>query len=219
MINSRVFVSIAVWAALLPFAVLPAGAAQVLRGHVPEAVAVSRAVGAMERNARMSLSIELPLRNQDGLDNLLKQLIDPASPNFRQYLTAEQFAERFGPTREDYQAVIDFAAAHGLQVTGTHPNRMILDVSGTAGDVERALHVNLVRWYHTGRGEFFAPDTDPQLDLDVQVLAIGGLNNFALPHPMNLQSQALSATKPLTTGSGPAGLFIGNDFRAAYAPG
>ncbi len=218
MINSRVFRSIAVWVALLPFAALPAGAAQVLRGHVPEAVAASRAVGPMARNARMNLSIELPLRNQDELDDLLKQLIDPANPNFRQYLTAEQFAERFGPTQDDYQALTDFATAHGLQVTGTHPNRMILDVNGTAADIERALHVNLMRWRHAARGEFFAPDTDPQLDTNVQILAIGGLNNFALPHPMDLQPQTLSATKPLTTGSGPAGLFIGNDFRAAYAP-
>ena len=32
-----------------------------------------------------------------------------ASPNFHHYLTPEQFTEKFGPSQEDYQAVIDFA--------------------------------------------------------------------------------------------------------------
>ena len=38
-------------------------------------------------------------------------------PNYHHYLTPEQFTERFGPTEQDYQAVIAFAKANGLTVT------------------------------------------------------------------------------------------------------
>jgi subtilase family serine protease len=61
------------------------------------------------RSTHLNLAIGLPLRNQDGLELLLQQLSDPTSPNYQQYLTPEQFTEQFGPTEEDYKALIDFA--------------------------------------------------------------------------------------------------------------
>jgi len=166
----------------------------------------------------MNLAIGLPLRNQSELASLVQQIADPASPNYRHYLTPEQFAERFGPTEADYQALASFLRANGLEVTGTHPNRMILDVSGSVEDVERTLHVNILRWSHPTRGEFFAPDREPSIDAGVEILDISGLDNFSVPRPMDLRVAPLGKANPLTTGSGPGGLFIGGDFRAAYAP-
>ncbi len=60
----------------------------------------------------------LPLRNKEALTNLLHELYDPASPNYRQFLTPEQFAEQFGPSEADYQAVIAFANAQGFDGHG-----------------------------------------------------------------------------------------------------
>ena len=94
---------------------------------------------AVFRHEHLNLAIGLPLRNEQALDDLLQQIYDPASPNFRHYLTPEQFTEQFGPTEQDYQAVIDFAKANGLTVTGTHPNRVVLDVSGSVADIERVF--------------------------------------------------------------------------------
>ena len=150
---------------------------------------------------------------------MLQQLSDPTSPNYQQYLTPEQFTVQFGPTEEDYKALIDFAESNGLVVTATHPNRTILDVSGAAADIENAFHVNIMSYWHPVRGAFYAPDREPSLDFDIQTLDISGLDNFELPRPMALETIPLTQTTPFVTGSGPAGLFIGKDFRAAYAPG
>ena len=196
-----------------------ASAGQRLRGHVPEAVGASRALGPVGRATRMNLALGLPLRNQSELAALVQQVADPASPNYRHYLTPEQFAERFGPTEADYHALASFLRAGGLEVTGTHPNRMILDVAGPAAAVERIFHVNLFRWSHPSRGEFFAPDREPFIDGNVEILDVSGLDNFSVPRPIDLHRLPLGKAQPLTTGSGPAGLFIGGDFRAAYAPG
>lgn len=177
------------------------------------------AVRPLPRSERMSLAIGLPLRNQEELDGFLKDVSDPASPNFRRYLTSAQFADRFGPSEADYQALAAFLEANGLAVTGTHPNRMILDVSGSVADVESTFHLNMMTWRHPTRGEFFAPDREPSLDAGVTILDITGLDNFTVARPMDLKFHPFNAATPLTTGSGPAGLFTGNDFRSAYAPG
>jgi subtilase family serine protease len=167
----------------------------------------------------MNLAIGLPLRNQNALNELLIQLSDPASPNFGHYLTAAQFAAEFGPTEEDYQSVIRFARENGLAVTATHPNRVLLDVSGDVSTIEKVLHVRMMTYDHAARGRFYAPDREPSLDLETKVLDISGLDNFVLPQPMNLKTMSLSEARAYVTGSGPGGYFIGKDFRAAYAPG
>src|SRR5580693_6001330 len=95
-----------------------------LSGHVPGIVANLKAKGSLQDTNQLYLAIGLPLRNTNALADLLSQLYDPASPNYHKYLSPGQFAAQFGPSQEDYQAVIDFARSHGLVVIGTHSNRM-----------------------------------------------------------------------------------------------
>ena len=75
----------------------------------------------------------MPLRNQTELTNLLERLYDPTSPDYHQFLSVAQFTEQFGPTEQDYQAVIDFAKANGFTVTDTPQNRLLVDVNGSVG--------------------------------------------------------------------------------------
>ena len=217
---SRIVVAVGV--AVLFSTANPARAAgrQLLQGHVPEAAFHLQALGHLPATNRLSLAIGLPLRNETELDSLLRQIYDPGSPNFRQYLTPEQFTERFGPTEQDYQAVINFANANGLTVTGTHPDRAVLEVSGPVADIERALHVTLQTYRHPREARnFYAPDVEPSLDLAVPILQISGLNNYSLPHP-NLKVRPLTHTSAMTPnyGSGPNNTYLGSDFRAAYVP-
>src|SRR5438270_8480375 len=96
-----------------------------------------------------------------GLEDFLIQVYDPASPRFHQYLTPAEFSARFGPTAEDYQAVIDFALTNGLTVTETHGNRLLLDVEGPVKAVERAFHVTMRSYRHPKEArDFFAPDSE-----------------------------------------------------------
>lgn len=195
---------------------------QVLKGHVPEAVASLRPVARLQGGQRLHLAIGLPLRNRESLTNLLQQLYDPASPAYHQFLKPEQFTAAFGPTEADYQALARFATAHGLSVSGAHPNRMLLEVSGSVADVEEAFHVNLRVYPHpTEPRTFYAPDVEPAMDLDVPVQTVAGLNNYRIPHPTSLHRHP-AANSPDSTpnaGSGSGGSFIGLDFRAAYVRG
>ena len=85
-------------ALLMSFALLlPAGAADLQKlksGHVPAALARLNPIGVPPASHRMNLAISLPLRNEQELDALLQELHDPASPNYRRYLTTEEFTRR-----------------------------------------------------------------------------------------------------------------------------
>jgi hypothetical protein len=221
----RLALAAAMMAALLPFA---AGAQvagkQLLHGHVPPAIARFhlQPMNRLPATNRLNLAIGLPLRNQAALDKLLAEIYDPASTNYHRYLTPEQFATQFGPTEQDYQALIQFAKTNGLTVTTTYPNRTLLDVSGSAATVEKVFHVTLSVYQHpTENRTFFAPDTEPSIDFNVTVLHVSGLDNFELPHPANLKKNPHNGSTRTQsgTGSGSGGAYIGNDFRAAYIPG
>jgi Predicted protease len=154
---------------------------------------------------RLNLAIGLPLRNEEALDNLLQQIYDPASPNFRQYLTPEQFTEKFGPTEQDYQALAVFMKANGFDVTVTHPNRVVLDVNGSVADIERVFHVTMRTYPHPKENRmFYAPDAEPSVDVAVPILHVSGLDNFELPHPkLKIEPAAQTAGMTPNAGSGP----------------
>ena len=193
---------------------------QFLSGHVPAAVARLQPIGALPIDSRLHLAISLPLRNKEALAALLHDIYDPASPNFHHYLTPEQFTEKFGPTEKDYQAVTAFARANGLQVTTAYANRQILDVSGSAGNIERALHLTLNVYRHpTENRTFYAPTIEPSLNLSVPILHICGLDNYELPRPHLVANRLTKGQNALpNAGMGPNGTYMGRDFRAAYVP-
>jgi subtilase family serine protease len=183
--------------------------------HVPDAVSSGLApfVGLLPGAQRLSLALSLPLRNQVQLDDLLQNLYDPESPSYHNYLSVQEFAERFGSTEADYTAVLCFAEANGLTVDRA-ANRMVLDVEGPAASIEKAFHVTLGVFQHpTENRTFYSPDREPSVDLDVPLLHISGLDNFSLPRAKNSMS-SLESSK--TTGSGPGGSFLGSDLRTAY---
>ncbi len=165
-----------------------------LPGHVPAAAVRSFATGILQPTERLRLAIGLPLRDASGLDQFLAQVYDPASPNFRRFLTPEQFTERFGPTAEDYGAVAEFARTNGLSVAATHGNRLLLDVTGSAADIQRAFHITLRTYSHPSQTrDFFAPDTEPSVEGRLPICDISGLNNYDSPHPMSFKRERPAA--------------------------
>jgi hypothetical protein len=112
-----------------------------------------------------------------------------------------------------------------LKVTGTHPNRVVLDVAGSTADIENAFHVRINVYQHPRESRtFYAPDSKPSVDtnLSVPILGISGLDNFSLPHPTGLRSMPAKHSPGGTdvgSGSGPGGAYLGKDFSQAYVPG
>jgi subtilase family serine protease len=194
---------------------------QVLHSHVRPVVSNGKAVpvGLLPSTQRMDLAIMLPLRNQEELTSFLARLNDPASADYRRFLSVAEFTEQFGPTQQDYDAVISFAKSNGFKVTDTPENRLLVDISGSVAQVESAFHVKMGVYQHPSENRtFYSPDREPSLALKVAVSHIAGLNNFSIPRP-KLKRAAAGQAIHSNVGSGPGGAYLGSDMRAAYYGG
>lgn len=208
------------WSAL-SVAIAAPGEMKTLHGHVPEAVAWLQPKGTLLSTNRLHLAIGLPLRNTNELDDFLAQIYDPASTDFHRYLTPEQFTEQFGPADADYASVMEFTAQNHLTVEGTYHNKLLLDISGSVEDVQRAFHVTMRVYPHpTEARDFFAPDTEPSVSVELPMADVSGLSDYVRPHPQSVErSSDIENNATPESGSGPGGTYMGKDFRAAYIPG
>lgn len=177
----------------------------------------------------MRIDVVLPLRNQAELENFLQELYDPSSPSYRHFLTVQEFTAKFGPSQEDYDAVLRYAKTNGLKVVGGTRDGMDVQIEGAVENIETAFHVSMGTYQHpTENRTYYAPDREPMVDLPFQLWHVSGLDNFSLPHPMFVKKSdyatahginANAVVSHATTGSGPSASFLGSDMRAAYYGG
>jgi len=207
--------------ALVPVVNIVCQAQSLVTRHVRDVVlnGQAKSVGRLPASQPMRLVLVLPHRNQAALDSLLQELYDPSSPSYHNFLTVEEFTAMFGPSQEDYDAVISFAQAKGLSVVGTSRNRMNVDVTGTVANIEEAFHVTVGVYQHpTENRTFYAADREPTPDLSVALWHISGLDNYSIPQPA-LRRRPSGVQSEATTGSCPSASFCGSDMRAAYYEG
>ena len=199
--------------------------------HVRNVVATGDAapVGRLPQNQVMQLDLVLPIRDSAGLKSFLADLYNPASPNYRHFLTPEQFTARFGPTVGQYNEVLRFANYYGLQVVGGSRDGMDVQVKGTVGAIESALHVSMVNYQHPVENRiFYSADREPTPNLTFNLWHVSGLDNYSIPKPLYEKRSDFAAkhgmeaelvVRHATTGSGPSASFLGSDMRAAYYGG
>jgi subtilase family serine protease len=196
-----------------------------LTRHVREVTLNGHAqlVGRLPVTQSMNVDIVLALRGQPELENFLQELYDPSSPSYRHFVTVPQFTERFGPSQEDYEALIGFAKANGFTLLGGSRDSMDVQLKGSVATIERAFHVTMGVYQHpTENRTFYAPDREPMVDLPFQLWHISGLDNYAIPRPMFVKRDSQAQVRPqpeAVTGSCPGQSFCGSDMRAAYYEG
>jgi kumamolisin len=181
---------------------------------------VARANG----NQKMSVTISLKLRNADQLDAFIADLYNPASPNYKHFLTPEQFAAKFGPSSAEIDQVKRFVESHGLHVDSVSPEGTLIHVSGTAAQMEKAFGVTINNYRNSKGQMYYANANDPKLPADLAGVIVGitGLDNEPhWHHQAHLRTTApLESGKPNTVsphvGGGPAGGYTPSELRSAY---
>ncbi len=208
-------------AALLLFMVGSAQGQSMMTRHTRREVTSGQAkfVSRLPGPQVLSLDIVLPLRDQAGLKDFLQEVYDPASPIYRQFLTVPEFTERFGPTQEDYDAVVAFARGSGFKVVGGTRDGMEVQVEGSVTAIEAAFNVVMGVYQHpTENRTFYAPDREPSVSLRFPLWHVSGLDDFSIPRPALVKRPA-GSTPAASTGSGPDASFLGSDMREAYYGG
>jgi subtilase family serine protease len=102
---------------------------------------VNAQVAAVNPSAPVDFEVFLPLRNETGLQSLLKAQQTAGSPSYHRWLTPAQFKAEFGPTEASFSKVSAALTTAGLQVTANHTRS--LHVIGTAAQVGKALGTSL----------------------------------------------------------------------------
>lgn len=135
------------------------------------------------------LSILMALKSSESqsaaLDRLLEAQQDPASPEYRKWLTPEQYADRFGLTANDMGRVIEWLRVQGFTVESTARGRDWIAFSGTAVQVDAAFHSGVHRYEIDGENHYAAA-SEPMLPsaLEPLVAFLFGLDDFQ-PKPSN----------------------------------
>ena len=192
-----------------------------LTRHVRDAVVNGEAkpVGRLPANQTMRFSVVLALRHQPELDNFLQEIYDPTSANYRKFVTVEQFTERFGPSQEDFDAVLAFAKASGFTVVSGSRDSFSLQLKGSVANVEKAFNITMGVYQHpTENRTFFAPDREPTPNLSVRLWHVSGLDNYSIPRT-NLVHRDSHVHSNVVKGSCPGSHYCGSDMRAAYYGG
>lgn len=148
-------------------------------GSLSPLIRVSRSLGSDAADRTLQMSIGLAMRNQGQLDALLHNLYDPSSPQYHQYLSVTEFAQQFGPTTAQQQAVENYLTQQGFTITQTYPSHLLIDFNGPESLAEKVFGVTINTYRSTDGREFFANATIPTLPayLASTVTYIGGLDN------------------------------------------
>jgi len=143
------------------------------QGRVPDSMPI----------AHMLLQLQRSPQQEQALVKLIDRLHDPHSPNYHQWLTTATFAQQFGLAQQDLNTIRAWLESQGFAVI-VYPNGMLMDISGTAGQVRAAFHTEIHNLIVDGQPHI-ANMSDPQIPaaLAPAIAGIFSLHDFR-PHPM-----------------------------------
>jgi subtilase family serine protease len=149
------------------------------RGRVPDSFPLDH----------MLLQLKRAPELERAFDQEIESLTDKSSPNFRHWITAQEQGERFGLAQGDLDSITGWLGSHGFAVNYVYPNHMVIDFSGTAGEVTEAFHTE-IHYLEVNADEHFANMWDPAIPaaLAPAVAGVVSLHNFK-PHALYERKQ------------------------------
>jgi Pro-kumamolisin, activation domain/Bacterial Ig-like domain (group 1) len=159
----------------------------------------------------MILTLVLKRDDQPGFDHYLANVYDPNSKDYHHFLSQPQLADRFGPSRHEYDDVLHYLRQAGFRLQQGSANRLTLTVLGSRAAAERAFRLPINDYSLSGQ-HFHANATDPALPraLAGRVKAIAGLSDFARPRAARQALAELTAVLVCTI------LFLPSDLASRY---
>src|ERR1700674_4040833 len=164
-----------------------------LRGNThPEARAENDRGAAREDlpMGHMLLQLKRAPEQEQALQAFLDELQTKGSPNFHRWITAQEFGERFGVAKQDLDTITRWLESHGFRVNVVYPSGMVIDFSGTAGQVRKAFQTEIHHLEVKGE-KHIANMSDPQIPAALAAVVSGvvSLHDFK-PHAMHKMHQA-----------------------------
>ncbi len=167
-------------------------AAAVRLGAAPALPEGAREAGAVAAATPMHITVTLQPRDPAGLASFATEVSTPGSPLYGDYITPAQFAQQFGATADDVQAVEASLRAHGLDPGTVSANSLSIPVDATAGQLSAAFSTSFSRVAlpdgRTAVANQQAPSLGPGVASDVQ--AVLGLDTLSSAKPLLVRPHA-----------------------------
>jgi len=143
---------------------------------------------------RMLLVLKRSPEQQGALHKLLDDQQDKASSSYHKWLTPEQFGKQFGPADQDIQIVTSWLQSHGFRIGQVAKGRNMIEFSGTAAQVQQALHTTIHKYLVNGE-EHWANSGDPQIPtaLTPVVAGVHTLHNFLKKPTIHFSGEKVAA--------------------------
>jgi subtilase family serine protease len=177
------------------------GPATPLSNDVVQNLSLATLQGAMPLSQTVTVGIFLSNPNQAAEDAYVKQLYDPSSPNYGNFLDPDTFNTQFGVPAANFQVAESWAQSRGLTVTPVEAAQNYFLATGTAAQVEAAFNTPLNTYTAAGRA-FYANTRVPTVPASLGIADVLGLNSFNRFHTPHT---AQPATPTNTTGATPSG--------------
>jgi len=133
---------------------------------------------------RITLMLKPSREQQAALETLLRDQQDPSSPNYRRWLTPEEYGDRFGFSPADIAKIVFWLQSQGLAIEEVARGRNWIAFSGSVAQVQAAFETEIHR-YNVAGEMHFANSTEPSVprELAPAVIGILGLDDF-YPKPL-----------------------------------
>jgi hypothetical protein len=141
---------------------------------------------------RMTILFRQTAAQRDDLEALLAAQQNPTSTWFHQWLTPQQYGDRFGVAPSDLDQITSWLQAQGFVVVESPASRTFVVFDGTAAQVQTALHLEMHN-YATSDAKFYANSGEPSVPAALAGVVAGfrGLNTYQMK-PRAIQKKPLS---------------------------
>jgi subtilase family serine protease len=158
-----------------------------LRANHPILSAEAGLVQPLNPGRQLELRLSFAPRDRARLTRYLETIQDPASPNYHRWLTAEQYARRFGRTPAEVAAVAAWITRAGLRISARSPTGIA--ATGAAAVVERAFATRIAM---NASGGVYANLSDPKIPARFAriISSIAGLDNTLHAVPIGFAANA-----------------------------
>jgi len=158
----------------------------------------------------------LRLKPAAGLEQFLIDQATPSSPDYRRWLTPEQFGDRFGLSTDDVAKLISWLKSEGMQVNDVARGRTWISFSGTVEQVDRAFHTAIHRYEVNGQSHFAnATGLSIPAAFEDVVSGVEGLDDFGLEPMYQIERPPAGPLAPQFT-SGSSRYLAPDDFATIY---
>jgi hypothetical protein len=165
--------------------------------------------------SRLVLVLSRSTQQEAELQTWLQSVQDRDSPNYRRFLSPEEFGKRFGVGDADLRSIQNWLTGHGFTVSKISKGRMAIEFSGSVGQIQTTFHTS-IHSFLVGGEQHWANASDPQIPraLAPVVAGLAALNDFKpraqfIRGPSGLyNSQTHTITPSYTVGSAYNGYYI-----------